>query len=473
MASESARSWGEEDPVCYACVDDPVLREMIRDRGRRRTCANCGARRKAVTLAELAATVDPVYRRYHRPGDLWPAFDEDGEDDGYEQQGSYPEEIIHEMIGGEYRIAEAVLDILAGGEQWAVVHDGELEYYDPTSRYEFVPEALSPVEQHAVWRTFEERVKYVRRFYDDVGREFLAHLLDDVRDLRWEGRPGPVQVLAPGESLSTIYRARRAETEAAARRILRNPLVEMGPPPPRHRMPGRMNAPGIAVFYGAFSPDTCVAEIRPSVGGYVVLGKFEVIRPLTVLDLTIFQGAPPGGSMFREDYAESVARWLFLRDFHRLISRAVQPHEEFLEYVPTQVVADYLANVLGFDGVIYSSAQMGWNTDEEDDDPPEDHDMRNVALFNAQGLVEQLGDASAEPEIGNVEVWHVPAFLPERFEELAREKTASPALRLVPDGVSAYQIRSVRFGKALRRIDLDEERRAEPLSVEFDEDVDF
>ena len=41
------------------------------------------------------------------------------------------------------------------------------------------------------------------------------------------------------------------------------------------------------------------------------------------------------------------------------ISLPVQPHDQELEYITTQLVAEYVGVVLGLDGVAYRSAQVG------------------------------------------------------------------------------------------------------------------
>ena len=89
--------------------------------------------------------------------------------------------------------------------------------------------------------------------------------------------------------------------------------------------------------------------------------------------------------MFRSDYYERATKRRFLLSFENLISRAVQPHEEAIKYVPTQIVAEYISNVLGLDGILYASAQLGGVRDE-DDEPP-DRTTLNVALFNRASVV--------------------------------------------------------------------------------------
>jgi hypothetical protein len=49
-----------------------------------------------------------------------------------------------------------------------------------------------------------------------------------------------------------------------------------------------MNVEYIPVFYGAFSEETAVAEIRPGIGEEVAVGEFELRRELRVFDFTAF-----------------------------------------------------------------------------------------------------------------------------------------------------------------------------------------
>ncbi|WP_420128148.1 RES family NAD+ phosphorylase [Longimicrobium sp.] len=343
------------------------------------------------------------------------------------------------MLEVDYEIAEAIVGLLADAEAYSVVKDGADAFYDDSGGYVFIPHAVWPYEQNEAWSRFEERVRYVRRFYDDEGRASLDELLGDVEAAGWAGAPSPVRVLKPGEDLR-IYRARRTDTVAASRKVLKDPRAELGPPPRDLRMGGRMNAPGIANFYGALSIETCVAEIRPAVGGQVVVGAFEAVRPLKLLDLSVFRSLPPFGSMFRPRFREELARWRFLMGFHDIVSRPIQPHEEFLEYVPTQVVADYLANVLGFDGVIYSSAQAGLPEEGERQDVEEN---RNIALFNAEGIVETdpaaRSDAPAAhpPTAGGPDLDLGLLWQP--------ELPPPPSVRYVPDSAEAYRVASVRY----------------------------
>lgn len=56
----------------------------------------------------------------------------------------------------------------------------------------------------------------------------------------------------------------------------------------------------------------------------------------------------------------------------------VQPNHEALEYLPTQAVAEYVVNVLGFDGIRYASAQHSSEAGAENDA------SHNVAIFQKE-----------------------------------------------------------------------------------------
>jgi hypothetical protein len=139
-----------------------------------------------------------------------------------------------------------------------------------------------------------------------------------------------------------------------------------------------MNAQGISVFYGATREDVAIAEVRPPVGSRVAVAKFEIARPLRLLDLTAANTAHEDGSIFDPSLKERLARAAFLRSLGALMVRPVMPDDEAIDYLPTQAVADYLAasNEPHLDGIVFPSAQV--------------EEGSNVVLFNHAARVEEL-----------------------------------------------------------------------------------
>ena len=133
-----------------------------------------------------------------------------------------------------------------------------------------------------------------------------------------------------------------------------------------------MNALGIPVFYGAMEKDTCVAELRASVGSQVMGAKFDLLRPVRLFGplkaLTEIWNID--ASHFDPDFDKREDRAASLWSLAREICRPVMPQDKAFEYLPSQAVAEYLANKLDprLDGIIFRSSQTGCG--------------RNVVLFN-------------------------------------------------------------------------------------------
>jgi len=374
-----------ETRICLHCIGDVELRNLLRETATRMKCKFCESRRLGVPLKTLAGYIDEVYRGHFKPGDWYSVPGQGADDRTYqEQEGSTPRDIIAEIAGLEPEVVDEIVTLLAD-EEYHDVRDGEEPYYAYGCHYVHLD--YVPVEQQWSWNEFYHRIKHQRRYFDDVARSRLHGLLGDLETLE----PAPVLILHPNDTHRVIFRARRASHGEQAEKFCADARREIGPPPPAVVTAGRMNAHGIPVFYGAFSEAVAVAEVRPYVGGLIAVAQFEVIRPLKLLDLSRYVREPSPISLFAPGYYSRVTQLRFLRQFISIISRPIQPSDEALEYVATQAVAEYLANELKFDGIVYPSAQVG-GMESDDDDLDSDDDAllssRNVALFEAIGIVE-------------------------------------------------------------------------------------
>jgi hypothetical protein len=182
------------------------------------------------------------------------------------------------------------------------------------------------------------------------------------------------------------------------RKIVQKPATELGPPPAGRARAGRMNAAGIAVFYGAMEPDTCISEMRAPLGGRVALGTFTLTRAVRLLDfrgMQVAYGRPL--SYFDRDFKERASKGAFLRRVHRLVRAPVLPgHED--EYLITQAIAEYLAHVRTrrFDGILFGSAQRA--------------DGNNVVLFPTNFGTADAGASNTRPvlkQVGDVTIHQI------------------------------------------------------------------
>jgi hypothetical protein len=287
--------------------------------------------------------------------------------------------LVGDLLVVEEDLANAVVNELrtgfghSCGADYDYADDGlKLEELEPTGRWE-----------SDRWLQFVERVKHEVRYLSTEPLEELKSILWGIDEFRTSDGSKAVRVLQPGDYDAVFYRARRIDSQEQCQAVCLDPGSHLGPPPAKRATPGRLNPPGIPAFYGAFDSLTCVSEVRSRVGGIVAVGRFALVRPATVLDLTVLEREPEHVSYFNTSRHEILSHRMFLADFHKEVSRPVLPQDEALDYIPTQMVAAYLANHFEprIDAVIYQSAMTG-------------EDGRNIAFLPHAAAVD-IGEAKA------------------------------------------------------------------------------
>ena len=86
-----------------------------------------------------------------------------------------------------------------------------------------------------------------------------------------------------------------------------------------------MNPKNISVFYGATHPKIALSEIRPPVGSTVVMGEFEVVRPLKLLNLKRLEKVFTSGSVFYPQYSVTLGKTHFLKSLVTIMTRPTNP----------------------------------------------------------------------------------------------------------------------------------------------------
>jgi hypothetical protein len=392
---------GEKD-VCLLCVGDDAIRKSLRPISRSIHCAYCGKRRHGITVAELMAKVIEPLRAYLQQGETNPHFTLESDSPTFEQDGESLSATLQEELTIDADLADDLTILLIESDpvDWS---DGGEAFFSGEANYQRA-RVCSP-DYYDAYETFAQRITRERRFFDARAQATLADIFgaDDMTS----ASSLPCLLIGTRKSQTLLYRARRADSQAHATQIANRAATELGPPPGASVRAGRMNAAGISVFYGALSDTTAIAETRPSVGGLVVVGAFVPLRQLRLLDMTKL-GRIFTGSIFDPEYPTRAARSAFLGGFHSLIIRPIQPHEEILEYIPTQAVAEYIGNVLGFDGVVYGSAQAGTYADQRytaPDSAEVAHSECNVVLFrNASRVGARRRKKSAAGEAATLQL---------------------------------------------------------------------
>lgn len=407
--------YDEEGPfVCNECVSDDVLSGEIEAEGDVRECDYCNQdHRPTVSIRWLGQRIDDVWRELIGNAESMPYVD-DSDRMSWVSNGDSAITLLGEMmVVADEKIAEDVLDFL-GSEHQFDIHDGGYDCYD-TTEDKYVISLPDDRQYRDLWQSFCEALKHGRRFFSDVAEERLEKILGPI--LRGENTDygAAIRTITPQDENRFVYRARVANDDASRRAIFAAPIKQLGPPPPAHCTAGRMNVTGIPVFYGSFDVATCVAETRVPVGGSSIVGKFEVARQLRLLDLTQLSSIENRLSYFHPDYLRAQAYRSYLRGFHDEIKRPVIPGQEALDYLPTQVVAEYLwtREENRVDGIIFGSAQMSG-------------DHANIVLFPHAAKIAGADD-EAPLDIVDAFVWEGDPEEEETSVQVVSHREPAPA----------------------------------------------
>lgn len=320
--------------VCPQCVDDPDLQDFIRGYADAPECDFCGQR----SDDDIAAPVEDLAQRiieclneaYGHPEDLLPWDSAEG---GWQAAEVWStEEVLNEQVGLELpnddsgELRNEIVDSI-GECQWC-----------PGSPFRFTTRESFLYG----WREFCETVKYKTRFFFLQGGSrkkeperipTIPEVLRTLADLASKYR-----LLAMLPAGLTMFRARHQP----AGEKYRSPL-ELGPPPQLHAVQSnRMTPPGIVAFYASDSVETAMLETATQAGQFAA-AKFKLLRRVPILDLTRLDRLP---SFFADaDLEEKEFASFFRGAEFQMSQRIARDDRVHIEYLPTQVVAEYFRTV--------------------------------------------------------------------------------------------------------------------------------
>lgn len=358
--------------ICIDCVGDPFLKHIIEKSSSGSGCDYCETGCISASLEELVPHIEFAFKEYFErtadePDGYELAADKDIESSYYWSRDGEPTYVV---------IAEAAeISEVAAMDLQEMLFDKHGDYFE-TEEQEFDPEAhyverrsIDITDLNMSWGKLEEIVKRRNRFFSKDVRNILGNIFNDIDNL--SENIDLVIKIGPQTEFENVYRARYVYGEELDK-VLERPEIHLGPPPAHLAMAGRMNAHGIAMFYGAENSYTAITEVRPPVGGFVVSGKFTFKRQLKVLDLhAAIKGRDYITSRFDPKDVLKIKKLKFLKNLSQRMSQPVSPHDTRLAYIATQVIADYLSaeNTPALDGIIFPSSQTGGET-------------RNIVLFH-------------------------------------------------------------------------------------------
>jgi hypothetical protein len=459
----------EDKHLCSDCVGEGFLRAEIENVGKRLLCSYCGERGKSFTLEQMADAIEIALREhfYQTPTDpdaLEYAMAREGEWN-WERKGNPVKDVIQQQAEITSKAAEDVRKALHDRHyDRELAQMGEEGPYDREAHY--AERDVGSGDSQAMWLHFEESLKTEGRFFSATAQKTLDSVFEGLAQHKTHDGRRIIVDAGPGSQLPVLYRARVFQSDKQLEEALKRPDREVGPPPPPAVPSGRMNVHGIAVFYGAEDPVVALAEVRPPIGSKVVVVRFELTRNVRLLDVEALRSVYVEGSIFDPGYLGRLERGQFLQWLSQRISTPVLPDDEPFDYIPTQVIAEYLASEAtpALDGIIYPSARGGGN-------------KSNVVLFHKAARVQSMdipkgttisanlynfNDEGAEPDYS---VWETevakmvpfggdPAFhdldVPFASEPLdasgpPESDCRQPTLRADISGVEVHEVKGITF----------------------------
>ncbi|MDP9302111.1 MAG: HEPN-associated N-terminal domain-containing protein [Actinomycetota bacterium] len=350
MMEEDEQGWAfSSQSVCQHCVDDDALKSVLAAAGDgEAACDFCGSSPASALDILLDTFVKGLRTEYE---DAAAGVFYESREGGYQWD---PKWDTWELVGlfDDVLVGDGLLDTVSNA-----MHDRTwVEYNFAHPRRD---QALL-----AGWERFCEAVKYETRYVfwlrDDEDAEQIeswgevpaSRILQQVGDL--VDRMGLIQSLPKGYRL---WRGRSHELGVAY-----SQAHNLGTAPRDKATRGnRMNPAGIPMFYGAADMRTAAMESLAHTGDPLVsLGQFETSEPGVVVDFTSLEQVP---SLFDLDRSPLRRPLMFLHRFVQELSLPAREEYEEIDYVPTQVLSEYLLRIfrpgVEIAGLLYRSALSG------------------------------------------------------------------------------------------------------------------
>lgn len=361
-----------ENRVCEGCVGDAFLAQIIGASNQVENCDYCAKEGPTISLEELADKCAAAFETFYEgTADTYAVVYHDRDPAGDDIRFC-----LEELAGVEDELNEDLAEVLLGR-----LSTGDLDEADP---FYIRSSQLGGVIGDQ-WERVSQSLKHEARLINpdvvDIFNVLFGQISEDVTA---EGFDVFVSA-GPGKSVSHLYRARVFQSDGKLKEALKHPERELGPLPIGEGRAGRMNSSGVSVFYGATDATVALAEVRPPVGCRVLVGSFEIMRELRLLNLDeLGRLVPsPSRSLFDPLAKAEHARCDFLRSLTQRLTMPVMPENEAQDYLITQAIADYLAThrSVSIDGIYFKSAQGVKNREQEA--------VRNVVIFHKASRVDR------------------------------------------------------------------------------------
>lgn len=348
----------EKVMVCNYCFENKELNDYIKEQGSKAThsyqCSECQSLEDEMYLLpkdDLARKLQKIILTlYEHDNDLGMMhfaeknICDEGEDPNKYAQLEDIYSVCYELFEDDTKIPE----IIASNINFRDIQQGGDDLFSDTYNEVWKTKCWWDDEKFGLsqWQTFCENVKHRARYFNH--KDFsVTNFLEKFENA--------LKKIEHSENL-TIYRARKINSLKEEITINSNPACELGKVPIQFAQNNRFSPIGISYGYFAMDSITAKKEIRTKDEDKIAIGKFRITDELKLIDFR-FQTMKNKVNIFNDNLDLSLyCQQRFIKDFLQDISKPVKDNDQQLEYVPTQIMAEYIWH-LGYDGFLFDSSQ--------------------------------------------------------------------------------------------------------------------
>ena len=338
-----------KEKVCSHHINDCFIKQHITQNGKFEICSYCGKKVKVIDLKNLLQLIitkidylfeDPADSRYLNKDNKY-GFDGD--------------------VFTFYELwYDNLLDLHIDNDK---LSDDIYNYLENSDLYCYKDEFVSEVEiLNSIWGNFKNTVKhkaryvfYYKRIFSDYTFIEPFEILKKVQNFILE-----LNLFSVLPIETKLYRCRqhRELEDVTEKKDLSSP------PDEKTKTNGRMNPAGISMFYCSQNRKLTISEIvnfSDNEKPFYSVGYFKNKKEIRLVDLTKLPKLP---SMFDAAKNNNIDNINFLKGFIKDISKPIGDNDSIIEYVPTQIVTEYIKfnPEINVDGIIYpSSKEIGKN----------------------------------------------------------------------------------------------------------------
>lgn len=331
-----------DEMICKKHINDVFFKDFISKNGKDGICTYCKKRMKVAELSDVLRLIvagidylyeDPVDSRYlNKEG----RHGYDGNTFGfYELWEDLALDITHPEL------AEDIYNYLDNESIYCVRNEF-------TSEEEYLGE---------IWNLFKNTVKHKARYvfhFKDTFSNYLftdpAVILDQVQNSIIK-----LNLFAEMPENSRLYRCRQhnLSTPVLESKDMTSAPIEFS------KANGRMNPAGISMFYCSLKKDLTIKEVvdaSDTSKPYYSTAIFYTKENIKLVDLTNLPSASSIYDQANNGHNEVLS---FLNNFIADISKPIHSNDSIIEYIPTQIVTEYIRfnPELDVDGIIYPSSK--------------------------------------------------------------------------------------------------------------------